>query len=908
MLKKISKLLLAIILFLSNTNIIYALNIYENNTYSIYYNGIKNNTNYSVAAIDGGDRVFYDLEGITTILKAKGGTDIKIYRLGQSLETDSIKSSITYISNDLGNNIENNNNIELITDYSKIKENDNIAIITKLNDKLIYGITNQIGTNKFIPFALIKYDVYIDAENSQTTYETVLFNSVNIGADVESYLSNNTVYYPIRFISELLGGVIDLNYANTESEKTKILINFDKKELYKTEYVHSLDSDKDNGIISKNQCIDMKILKDGNSINKYIYNVDNPNLKIVQKKDLDKIIDDTEKLEIYKSKSSDISICNTSEAINLSNIKLGIFVGSENEMFIPTNLTISNNTIMINDSEDITVVTNKEQAIKNIEFKNSNSEKLEMDTTFNNTTTEYTTKNELNASEESVCYDITYDDDQVETGCAYMNPNNTSNKVIIDKYSFNILRKLKDSNTNIYELKYKKTNDSDWNVLYKNDEGKYVIKGKYSDYEIMITPEKETSSVNSNNGTVTKENNYYKLIPASNVQIFNIKAEDGKQTEYSITFDESEIKEKLESLEVYQGTTKLTTTGPDENNKYETKEWDSSIEGPLKLKYKISSGEEFEVDFYPNDENKKTGYIYVNNNTYTVVVKEKEKVPNKEETNKNNNSSSTNTSTTTEKKQIDPIKCSATETIKKGKTTAGLNIRIAPKDGDVISVLNNNQELEIVKEQDGWYEVKYPNDTSKCGWVSDDYVSIINNEAITIDNSEIARISREIRNFCINDKNYVKYWKKANNENKTKTINEFLKVLKISNNIVYYSPDISSNYFQIYNYDNNYEKMYRHLTMILVLERAKNSGDITYDVRNGKGDISAFFAYLNKSKDPKEVTGKRITTTKILDDIEYCVNGLVDKTKVGKKIKKDYIYHTNEEKLYKKITFKFKKG
>ncbi|MBQ7141229.1 MAG: hypothetical protein IJO32_06985, partial [Bacilli bacterium] len=123
MIKKISCLILAIALFLINTNIIYALEIYEDNSYSIYFNNIKSNVEYKVAKVGEGDRVFYDLDGIIQILQSKGGTNTKVYKLGESLDEDAVKTSISKISSELGETIEDNN-IQALTDYTGIKEKD----------------------------------------------------------------------------------------------------------------------------------------------------------------------------------------------------------------------------------------------------------------------------------------------------------------------------------------------------------------------------------------------------------------------------------------------------------------------------------------------------------------------------------------------------------------------------------------------------------------------------------------------------------------------------------------------------------------------------------------------------------------------------------------------------------------
>ena len=131
-------------------------------------------------------------------------------------------------------------------------------------------------------------------------------------------------------------------------------------------------------------------------------------------------------------------------------------------------------------------------------------------------------------------------------------------------------------------------------------------------------------------GTVTKVDDGYKLIPNSNIQTFNVVAEDGTSIKYSVTFNEEVEKETITSVEVEQGETKYTAKGPDENNQFTVEEFDKSKGEGVKIKYKTSSGEDKEVSFEPNDSNKNVGTLYVKNNVYTILFKEKESVPQEE--------------------------------------------------------------------------------------------------------------------------------------------------------------------------------------------------------------------------------------------------------------------------------------
>ena len=92
-----------------------------------------------------------------------------------------------------------------------------------------------------------------------------------------------------------------------------------------------------------------------------------------------------------------------------------------------------------------------------------------------------------------------------------------------------------------------------------------------------------------------------------------------KNNTYTVEFQEKENvpneneKEEIESLEVYEGSTKLKVTGPDENNKYIAEYEGTSKDKKFTIKYKIKGGESKEEDFIPNNENSNTGTIYVSN-------------------------------------------------------------------------------------------------------------------------------------------------------------------------------------------------------------------------------------------------------------------------------------------------------
>ncbi|HFE9702378.1 TPA: SH3 domain-containing protein [Clostridium perfringens] len=66
---------------------------------------------------------------------------------------------------------------------------------------------------------------------------------------------------------------------------------------------------------------------------------------------------------------------------------------------------------------------------------------------------------------------------------------------------------------------------------------------------------------------------------------------------------------------------------------------------------------------------------------------------------------------------------------KKGivKVNSALNMRSGPGSNyGVIGTLRNNDEIEIIKEVDGWYEIKF---NGKSGYVSSQYIKVVDNES-----------------------------------------------------------------------------------------------------------------------------------------------------------------------------------
>ncbi|MBQ7141084.1 MAG: hypothetical protein IJO32_06245, partial [Bacilli bacterium] len=225
----------------------------------------------------------------------------------------------------------------------------------------------------------------------------------------------------------------------------------------------------------------------------------------------------------------------------------------------------------------------------------------------------------------------------------------------------------------------------------------------------------------------------YKLIPNSNIQTFNVVAEDGTSIKYSVTFNEEVEKETITSVEVEQGETRYTAKGPDENNQFTVEEFDKSKGEGVKIKYKTSSGEEKETGvFVPNSDNNNTGMLYVKNNTYTVLFKEKENVPDEStETIPNDGGGNGGGSvvggggspTDDNNTPVTPVTCDGN--LNKSIKTKGSNVNIrneaSTANGSksiIESVADSGTKLSAVKEEGEWYMVKLPSDNTKCGWIS----------------------------------------------------------------------------------------------------------------------------------------------------------------------------------------------
>ncbi|MDB2060789.1 SH3 domain-containing protein [Clostridium perfringens] len=81
-----------------------------------------------------------------------------------------------------------------------------------------------------------------------------------------------------------------------------------------------------------------------------------------------------------------------------------------------------------------------------------------------------------------------------------------------------------------------------------------------------------------------------------------------------------------------------------------------------------------------------------------------------------------------EEKPVEPEKPSVSVN-KQGvvKVNSALNMRSGPGSNyGVIGTLRNNDEVEIIKEVDGWYEIKF---NGKIGYVSSQYIKVVDNES-----------------------------------------------------------------------------------------------------------------------------------------------------------------------------------
>ena len=103
-----------------------------------------------------------------------------------------------------------------------------------------------------------------------------------------------------------------------------------------------------------------------------------------------------------------------------------------------------------------------------------------------------------------------------------------------------------------------------------------------------------------------------------------------------------------------------------------------------------------------------------------------------------------------EEKPVEPEKPSVSVN-KQGivKVNSALNMRSGPGSNyGVIGTLRNNDKVEIIKEVDGWYEIKF---NGKVGYVSSQYIKIVDNES-----SEEKPVEPEKPSVSINKQGIVK--------------------------------------------------------------------------------------------------------------------------------------------------------
>ena len=103
-----------------------------------------------------------------------------------------------------------------------------------------------------------------------------------------------------------------------------------------------------------------------------------------------------------------------------------------------------------------------------------------------------------------------------------------------------------------------------------------------------------------------------------------------------------------------------------------------------------------------------------------------------------------------EEKPVEPEKPSVSVN-KQGivKVNSALNMRSGPGSNyGVIGTLRNNDKVEIIKEVDGWYEIKF---NGKIGYVSSQYIKIVDNES-----SEEKPVESEKPSVSVNKQGIVK--------------------------------------------------------------------------------------------------------------------------------------------------------
>ena len=103
-----------------------------------------------------------------------------------------------------------------------------------------------------------------------------------------------------------------------------------------------------------------------------------------------------------------------------------------------------------------------------------------------------------------------------------------------------------------------------------------------------------------------------------------------------------------------------------------------------------------------------------------------------------------------EEKPVEPEKPSVSVN-KQGvvKVNSALNMRSGPGSNyGVIGTLRNNDKVEIIKEVDGWYEIKF---NGKVGYVSSQYIKVVDNES-----SEEKPVEPEKPSVSVNKQGVVK--------------------------------------------------------------------------------------------------------------------------------------------------------
>lgn len=300
--------------------------------FSIYINGTKlDNPKYRVATSKVGNRILFEISEIVNLFGAD--SKINVIKLGNGMSADEIEASISNLGELMS---------QTTTDYSNFKENDDILFYVNLDDDILYGVTNKIGSKDFIPFAFIKHNVYNPTdETSSIKSEGVLFENSIIG-DIESYIIKTKegdkevgkLYYPIRFIATLFGA--NIRIEKVTANETRIYFDFNNNPEYSLTYNYSNSNDKSNKQISPNQCVDLRVAGKSGSVDNYLYSVNNSDLKLIEKANLQNIANS------FIDNANSTVICNKSNRlVDINELDFNVFIGSTSiKEFVPTKLTV----------------------------------------------------------------------------------------------------------------------------------------------------------------------------------------------------------------------------------------------------------------------------------------------------------------------------------------------------------------------------------------------------------------------------------------------------------------------------------------------------------------------------------------------------------------------------------------